>query len=136
MMDNALTVTQAVEPALDDSDILALIDEEIAVSVSFDNDPDEDARQTALAYYDATRSQMERDVPHVDGWSRVNAKTVQETVDLALPGIMRVFDAPDVVGFLAAPARRRGQRVPGVGIRQLPLGERTQRLPRPLHGRP
>jgi hypothetical protein len=100
MMDNALTVTQAVEPALDDSDILALIDEEIAVSVSFDNDPDEDARQTALAYYDATRSQMERDVPHVDGWSRVNAKTVQETVDLALPGIMRVFDAPDVVGFL------------------------------------
>jgi hypothetical protein len=99
-MANALTVTQAVEPAMDDGDILALIDEEIAVSVSFDNDPQEDARQTALAYYDATRTQMEKDVPHVDGWSRVNAKTVQETVDLALPGIMRVFDAPDVVGFL------------------------------------
>lgn len=100
MTAGALTVTQAVEPEMDDDELLALIDEEIAVSVSFDNDPDEDSRQTALAYYDATRSQMEKDVPHVEGWSRVNAKTVQETVDLTLPGIMRVFDAPDVVGFL------------------------------------
>jgi hypothetical protein len=100
MMDTALTVTQAVEPEMDDDELLALIDEEIAVAVSFDNDPDEDTRTTALEYYDATRSRMNRDVPHVDGWSQVNAKTVQETVDLALPGIMRVFDAPDVVGFL------------------------------------
>jgi hypothetical protein len=100
MTAGALTVTQAVEPDMDDDELLALIDEEIAVSVSFDNDPDEDARQTALEYYDATPSRMNRDVPHVDGWSKVNAKTVQETVDLALPGIMRVFDAPDVVGFL------------------------------------
>lgn len=100
MASTALTVTQANEPALDDDELLALIDEEIAVAISFDNDPEHDARQVALAYYDADRGQMNRDVPHVEGWSQVNAKTVQETVDLALPGIMRVFDAPDVVGFL------------------------------------
>jgi len=100
MAANALTVTQAVEPEMDDDELLALIDEEIAVSVSFDNDPEEDRRQVALDYYDARRSQMNKDVPHVDGWSQINARTVSETVDLALPGIMRVFDAEDVVGFL------------------------------------
>jgi hypothetical protein len=97
---DAMSLTQANEPAMDDDELLALIDEEIAVAVSFDNDPDHDARSVALAYYDADQAQMNKDVPYVDGWSRINARTVQETVDLALPGIMRVFDAPDVVGFL------------------------------------
>jgi hypothetical protein len=100
MANGALTVTQAVEPDMDDDEILALIEEEIAVSVSFDNDPDEDSRSVALEYYDASRSRMNRDVPYVDGWSQINAKTVSETVDLALPGIMRVFDAPDMVSYL------------------------------------
>jgi hypothetical protein len=100
MASSALTVTQAVEPDMDDDEILALIEEEIAVSVSFDNDPDEDSRSVALEYYDASRSRMNRDVPHVDGWSQINAKTVSETVDLALPGMMRVLDAPDMVSFL------------------------------------
>jgi hypothetical protein len=109
MAANALTVTQGAgaasltqsrEPEMDDDEILALIEEEIAVSVSFDNDPEEDSREVALDYYDARRSRMNKDVPHVDGWSQINAKTVSETVDLALPGIMRVFDAPDMAGFL------------------------------------
>jgi hypothetical protein len=76
MASSALTVTQAVEPDMDDDEILALIEEEIAVSVSFDNDPDEDSRSVALEYYDASRSRMNRDVPFVDGWSQINAKTV------------------------------------------------------------
>jgi hypothetical protein len=100
MAANALTVTQGAgaasltqsrEPEMDDDEILALIEEEIAVSVSFDNDPEEDSREVALEYYDARRSRMNKDVPHVDGWSQINAKTVSETVDLALPGIMRVL---------------------------------------------
>jgi hypothetical protein len=100
MSSTALTVTQHADPAMDDDELLALIDEEIAVAVSFDNDPEHDSRLMALAYYDADQAQMNKDVPYVDGWSQVNAKTVQETVDLTLPGIMRVFDAPDMVGFL------------------------------------
>jgi hypothetical protein len=97
---DAMSLTQAAEPAMDDGELLALIDEEIAASVCFDNDDHEDSRQVALDYYDERRAQMNKDVPHVDGWSQVNAKTVSETIDLALPGIMRVFDAPDVVGYL------------------------------------
>jgi hypothetical protein len=97
---DAMSLTQAAEPAMDDGELLALIDEEIAASVCFDSDDHEDSRQVALDYYDARRAQMNKDVPHVDGWSQVNAKTVSETIDLALPGIMRVFDAPDVVGYL------------------------------------
>jgi hypothetical protein len=80
---DAMSLTQANEPAMDDDELLALIDEEIAVAVSFDNDPDHDARSVALAYYDADQAQMNKDVPYVDGWSRINARTVQETVDLS-----------------------------------------------------
>jgi hypothetical protein len=63
---DAMSLTQAAEPAMDDGELLALIDEEIAASVCFDNDDHEDSRQVALDYYDARRAQMNKDVPHVD----------------------------------------------------------------------
>jgi hypothetical protein len=93
----SLSVVTHDQSEMDDGEILALIEQEIAASVSFDNDPDDDSRTKALDY---VQGDMGGDVPHVDGWSAVNSRIVQETIDLALPGIMRVFDAPDMVSYL------------------------------------
>jgi hypothetical protein len=97
MMSASLTVVTNEQPEMDDDELLAIIEEEIRCSVSFDNDPDEDSREKALDY---VQGDMGSDVPHVDGWSAVDSRLVQETIDLALPGIMRVFDAPDMVQYL------------------------------------
>lgn len=96
-MSSSLTVVTNDPPQMDDDELLAIIEEEIACSVSFDNDPDDDSREKALDY---VNGDMGSDVPFVDGWSKMTSRLVQETIDLALPGIMRVFDSPDMAQFL------------------------------------
>lgn len=96
-MSASLSVVTVEQPQMDDDELLAIIEQEISCSVSFDNDPDDDSREKALDY---VQGDMGGDVPHVDGWSAVDSRLVQETIDLALPGIMRVFDSPDMAQFL------------------------------------
>lgn len=74
-----------------ESDILNIIDEEIAQGTSFANDigqlGQDDARQTAMDYY---RGIM-RDVPADPDWSHAVSRDVSNTIDQTLPGLMRVF---------------------------------------------
>jgi hypothetical protein len=74
-----------------ESEILNIIDEEIAQGTSFANDVGQlghdEARQTALDYY---RGIM-RDVPADKDWSHAVSRDVSNTIDATLPGLMRVF---------------------------------------------
>lgn len=96
-MSASLSVVMHEPQEMDDDEVLSIIEQEIAASVSFDNDPENDRREIALDYLNGD---MGSDVPHVDGWSKMVSRIVQETIDLAMPGIMRVFDAPDMVSYL------------------------------------
>jgi hypothetical protein len=74
-----------------ESDILNIIDEEIAQGTSFANDlgqlGSDEARTTAMDYY---RGVM-RDVPADPDWSHAVSRDVANTIDATLPGLMRVF---------------------------------------------
>lgn len=93
-----------------DSDLLRLIDEEIASGISFANDltasgerPKDKARgdrQTALDYYEGRMD----DLPAEKGRSSVVSRDVADVIDTMLPGLMRVFNGSDRV-VVYAPAR-------------------------------
>lgn len=93
-----------------DSDLLRLIDEEIASGVSFANDltangerPSGKARgdrQTALDYYEGKMV----DLPAEPGRSSVVSRDVADVVETMLPGLVRVFNGTDRV-VVYAPAR-------------------------------
>lgn len=86
-----------------DSDLLRLIDEEIATGVSFENDlaiggeqrknGAKGDRETGLEYYDGVM----RDLPSEKGRSSVVSRDVADIIDTMLPGLMRVFDGSDRV---------------------------------------
>jgi hypothetical protein len=74
-----------------ESEILQIIDEEIAQGTSFTNDLGQlgvdESRSTAMDYY---RGVM-RDVPADPDWSHAVSRDVSNTIDATLPGLMRVF---------------------------------------------
>lgn len=95
-----------------DSDLLRLLDEEIATGVSFENDDafgdtkSDDAsrlgdREAALEYYEGRMV----DLPAPKGRSRIVSHDVADTIDQLLPGLMRVFAGADKV-VVYAPTRR------------------------------
>jgi hypothetical protein len=74
-----------------ESDILNIIDEEIAQGTSFANDLGQlghnESRSMAMEYY---RGVM-WDVPADEDWSHAVSRDVSNTIDATLPGLMRVF---------------------------------------------
>ena len=94
-----------------DSDLLRLLDEEIATGVSFENDDafgdmksDDDRcgdREAALEYYEGRMI----DLPAPKGRSRIVSHDVADTIDQLLPGLMRVFAGADKV-VVYAPTRQ------------------------------
>lgn len=88
--------------AVNDSDLLRILDEEIASGVTFDNDDPVTKvdgvgygdRSTALDYYDG----IMRDLPAEKGRSKIVSRDVADVIDTMMPGLMRIFAGSGALG--------------------------------------
>lgn len=79
---------------MDDKELCALIDRKISGALNDDGDQLSDRRQTSYDYYMGAKFGNER-----EGHSQVVTREVFETIEWALPSIMRVFAGERAVGF-------------------------------------
>lgn len=77
--------------AMDETEIKALIAEEIRAANNFNDSEMVSKRVTALEYH---RGEM-NDTPSLPGRSKVVSRDVADTISWIVPGIIRVFDASD-----------------------------------------
>lgn len=80
-----------------DTELCALIDSESADSIGVEDYFAQD-RRNALAYY-MGEATGDLSPPEVEGRSRVVSKTLMDTVEWAMPCLMRLFAQDDVVRF-------------------------------------
>lgn len=76
---------------IDEIELKALLSDEIRSAITYDATELSDKRSRALEYY---RGEM-RDTPAMTGRSSVVSRDVADTIGWMLPGIIRVFTAPD-----------------------------------------
>lgn len=79
----------------DKDSLEALVGQEIARSKDYDDNELADTRARNLEYL---RGEM-NDVPPRPGGSKITTRTVNDVVSWALPGIIRVFTASDIMGM-------------------------------------
>jgi hypothetical protein len=84
---------------MDEAELVTLIDRESASSMGV-NDTMAADRETALSFYYG-KAEGDLAPPDVDGRSRVVSKVLMDTVEWAMPCLMRMFAADDAIRFEA-----------------------------------